>query len=112
MPVYVDNYGAPFGRMIMCHMIADSRDELLAMADHIGVQRKWIQKAGTHWEHFDICMSKRTKAVAAGAIELSPKDLVRRMLEKRQACGEFDEAPVTQQAKRCSIDDQGHCASD
>ena len=84
MAVYVDNYGAAFGRMVMCHMIADSRDELLAMVDRIGVQRKWIQKAGTHWEHFDICLSKRTKAVAAGAIELSPKDLVRRMLEKRK----------------------------
>ena len=85
MAVYVDNYGASFGRMVMCHMMADSRKELLAMVDRIGVQRKWIQKAGTYWEHFDICMSKRTKAVEAGAIELSPVDLVRRMLRKRDS---------------------------
>jgi len=83
MSVYVDNYGAAFGRMIMCHMIADSHDELLAMVDKIGVQRRWIQKPGTYWEHFDICLSKRSKAVEAGAIELSPKELVRRMMDKR-----------------------------
>ena len=83
--IYVDNFGAKFGRMTMCHCIADSTRELLAMMDKIGVQRKWIQKRGTYWEHFDICLSKRALAIEAGAIELSPKDLVRRMLEKRKA---------------------------
>ena len=42
MSVYVDNMQAPFGNMVMCHMWADTDDELLAMADAIGVQRKWI----------------------------------------------------------------------
>lgn len=85
MAVYVDNYNASFGRMVMCHMIADTRDELLRMADLIGVQRKWIQKPGTIWEHFDICLSKRRAAVEQGAIELTPKDLVRRMMARRGA---------------------------
>lgn len=53
--VYVDNMNAPFGDMIMCHMIADSSEELLAMADKIGVKRKWLQYPGTKHEHFDIC---------------------------------------------------------
>lgn len=83
MAVYVDNYGASFGRMLMCHMMADTTDELLLMADRIGVQRKWIQKAGTYREHFDICLSKRTMSLAEGAIELSPMGLVRKMREKR-----------------------------
>lgn len=67
MSVYVDDPMHPFGRMMMCHMIADTREELLAMVDTIGVQRKWIQKRDTPGEHFDICKSKREKAIAAGA---------------------------------------------
>lgn len=82
MAVYIDNYGAAFQGMTMCHMIADTKDELLSMVDRIGVQRKWIQKEGTKYEHFDFCLSKRKLAVANGAIELSAKDLVRRMRAK------------------------------
>ncbi len=40
MTVYVDDMEAEFGNMIMCHMIADTHDELIAMADAIGVDRK------------------------------------------------------------------------
>ncbi len=67
----------------MCHMIADSQPELLEMADKIGVQRKWIQDYGTSSEHFDICMSKRKKAVELGAIEINMRDLVR-MVKKKE----------------------------
>ena len=87
MSVYVDDMEAGFGRMIMCHMIADSTEELLRMVDSIGVQRKWIQKAGTYKEHFDIAKSKRRLAVSAGAIECSRQDLVRRMHRRRDAGG-------------------------
>lgn len=78
MSVYVDDMKANFGNMVMCHMWADTDAELLAMADKIGVQRKWIQghpklSFGKHrdasWVHFDIAMSKRALAVKAGAIE-------------------------------------------
>ena len=78
MSVYVDDMKAGFGNMVMCHMWADTDAELLAMADKIGVQRKWIQghpelSFGKHrkasWVHFDIAMSKRALAVKAGAIE-------------------------------------------
>jgi dsDNA-binding SOS-regulon protein len=84
MAVYVDNMRARYGRMVMCHMAADRTDELLAMADKIGVSRRWLQKAGTSQEHFDICLTKRAAAVAAGAIEVTAKDLVRGMLERQK----------------------------
>lgn len=83
MAVYIDNFEVSFGRMIMSHMIADTKEELLSMVDKIGVQRKWIQKEGTCYEHFDICLSKKKLAIAHGAIELSPKQIVQRMLDKK-----------------------------
>lgn len=44
MTVYVDDVRHPFRRMVMSHMWADSLDELLAMADRIGVARRWLQQ--------------------------------------------------------------------
>ncbi len=85
MSVYVDDPIWPFGRMLMCHMLADSRDELDAMADRIGVSRKWIQYADTAEEHYDICKSKRALAVAAGAIEITRQQFVELWKAKRQA---------------------------
>ena len=73
--VYVDDmYNSPigkFGRMKMSHMVADSTAELLEMATKIGVDHKWIQYPGTAREHFDICLSKRKKAIACGAKEIT-----------------------------------------
>lgn len=66
-------------------MAADTTEELLAMADKIGVQRKWLQKAGTYQEHFDIATSKRSLAVQAGAVELTMSQLGRVMRAKRVA---------------------------
>ena len=77
MTVYVDDMRAPFkpahrtGRTyVMCHMIADTDDELHAMADKIGVARKWFQG-----DHYDIALTSRAKAVAAGARELTKRQL-------------------------------------
>lgn len=84
MTVYVDDMRAPFGRLIMCHMIADSTVELLAMADTIGVQRKWIQYQGTDREHFDIALSKRALAVKAGAREITWRELGAIMARRRR----------------------------
>ena len=81
--VYVDDMRAPFGRMVMCHLCADTTEELLEMASKIGVQRKWIQKPGTWQEHFDICLAKRALAVAAGAEEVTMRELVLRNLKKK-----------------------------
>lgn len=85
MTVYVDDMRAQFGRMVMCHMLSDTTEELLAMADRIGVQRKWLQCAGTPKEHFDIALSKRALAVAAGAVEVGKSGVVEVLKRKRQA---------------------------
>jgi len=57
--------------MVMCHMIADTTEELLAMADRIGVQRRWLQYPGTDREHFDISLSKKELAIKFGAIPIT-----------------------------------------
>jgi len=82
--VYVDDMRASFGRMVMCHMLADTTDELHAMADRIGVARKWAQHAGTYREHYDISLSKRAEAVAAGAIEITWRETGRIMRQRRE----------------------------
>jgi Protein of unknown function (DUF4031) len=82
MSVYVDDMRAPFGRMVMCHMIADSTEELLAMADRVGVPRKWIQSPGTYREHFDVALTARAKALAAGAVEMTWRDLAARVARR------------------------------
>ena len=84
MSVYVDDMYAGYGRMKMCHMFADTTEELLTMADVIGVQRKWLQDPGEVREHFDVAMSKRTLAIQHGAIPVTMKDLGLILREKRQ----------------------------
>ncbi|WP_236202206.1 DUF4031 domain-containing protein [Pseudomonas pseudonitroreducens] len=89
MPVYVDDMRAPFGRLIMCHMFADTDDELLSMADKIGVQRKWHQHPGTIKSHFDICLSKKALAIQHGAAEIDyPNDVSELMRKRREQARE------------------------
>lgn len=76
--VYVDDmYRYPrghYGRMKMSHMIADTEEELHAMADKIGVARRWVQRKGSA-AHYDISLSSRKKAIAAGAVTLTYREL-------------------------------------
>ena len=69
--VYVDNFNAKYRGMVMCHMIADTRQELFEMVDKIGVKRKWVQEYDTYNEHFDICQAKKKLAIANGATEIN-----------------------------------------
>lgn len=84
MSVYVDSAFHRFWRMKMCHMIADTLEELHAMADRIGVDRRWFQ-AKASFPHYDVCKSKRTLAVKAGAIECHRKEFVTHLRRIRDA---------------------------
>lgn len=83
MSVYVDDMEAPCGWMIMCHMVADTTQELCEMADHIGVSQRWIQKPGTAEEHFDISKGARSQAVRLGAQEITMQETVGIIQRKR-----------------------------
>jgi hypothetical protein len=84
MGVYVDDVRHKYKRMVMCHMWADTHDELLAMADKIGVQRKWLQQPPkASWVHFDICLAKKKLAIKHGAVltdKYGPIEHLARML--------------------------------
>jgi len=56
-----------------CHMFADEADclELHRMAQRIGLRREWFQK-----NHYDLVPTKRAKAIALGAIELTESESV------------------------------------
>jgi len=69
MTVYVDDVRHTYGRMVMCHMWADTTEELHAMADKIGVARKWLQQPPhASWTHYDVCVAKKAKAIKLGAV--------------------------------------------
>jgi hypothetical protein len=72
MTVYVDNARHRVGRMVMCHMLADTDDELRAMARRIGVGEQHHQG-----DHFDVCRASRARAIAAGAVEITQREAVR-----------------------------------
>jgi len=71
---YVDAAVWPYGRMMMCHLLADTVEELHAMADHLGVSRRWFQN--DRYPHYDICKAKRAIAVQLGATEISRREFV------------------------------------
>lgn len=77
MAVYIDDMKAKYRSMVMSHMIADNKKELLDMASKIGVNHKWIQeKSGDIWPaHFDICESKIKLAIGHGAKRITKREL-------------------------------------
>lgn len=58
-----------------CHMIADTPEELLAMAKRIGLRPEWIQ-GEPNLPHFDLVPPRRAAAVKAGAVEVTRRELV------------------------------------
>jgi hypothetical protein len=70
MAVYVDDmFRYPMGRlgrMKMSHMLADTEDELHAMADALNLPRGWFQG-----DHYDVALATRRRAVELGAQEIT-----------------------------------------
>jgi hypothetical protein len=61
-----------------CHMWADTRQELDAMADKLGLRRSWVQlDTKPYMIHYDLVPSKRALAVKAGAVEIKAIEYMR-----------------------------------
>lgn len=83
MAVFVDDPRIAYRRMKMCHMVADSLNELHNMARRIGVKRKWFQnKPGK--PHYDICISKRKLAIDFGALPVDGREIIK-ILKRNQS---------------------------
>lgn len=98
MSVYVDDMRAPFGNMVMCHMWADTREELFAMADRIGV--------------FDIAQSKRALAVKSGAIQTDRYGPVEHCARLAGNTRKLEMIAELRKARRCEtnmVGDAGEC---
>lgn len=72
MSVYVDQEQNRLGRMIMCHMFADTLAELHAMADQLGMQREWFQLFS--FPHYDVALGRRALALRLGATEVTRRE--------------------------------------
>ena len=77
MTVYIDppNWSGHGRRW--SHLVSDvSFDELRLFADELGVPRRAFER-----DHYDIPSHRYADAVAAGAVEIGSKELVRRLTQ-------------------------------
>ena len=76
MTVYVNdaNIRNKDGKLIICHMCADTLDELHKMAKAIGVSREWHQDM--RLPRYALSEIKKEKAIERGAKEVSKADFV------------------------------------
>jgi hypothetical protein len=59
--------------------------ELLAFALRVGLREDWLQHRGTPREHFDLFDAAIERAIAAGAVQVTPREFVARVvLPKRE----------------------------
>jgi hypothetical protein len=75
MPVYVGKREYAFARLKLSHMVADTLEELHAMADKVGVSRKYFQ-AKPERPHYDICKSSKLMAIKLGAQEVDDRVII------------------------------------
>ncbi|QGV79941.1 DUF4031 domain-containing protein [Streptomyces ficellus] len=77
MTVYIDPPDWPGHGRMWSHMVSDtSYDELHAFAARIGAPPRAFDR-----DHYDVPSERYADAVAAGAVEVGSKELVRRLTQ-------------------------------
>lgn len=71
---------SPLGPRSWCHMVSDtSLTELHEFAERIGMKRAWFQG-----DHYDLVASRRNAALRLGAVAVTGRQLVERMVGRRK----------------------------
>ena len=93
MTVYLDDWrqAAHLGPVDdrWSHLIADTEDELHDFAARMGMRKAWFQeKPGRpHHAHYDVPERARAEAVAQGAVEITWRELGRKLRDRRVDAG-------------------------
>lgn len=86
MPAYVDSLKAQGWKLrgrdtLSCHLIADTAIELHAVAEAIGMKRKWFQGPPSKrcLPHYDLTAKRRAQALELGAQALERRPFVTKL---------------------------------
>jgi len=94
MTVYVDNAVTLWRGRRWAHLMADTLDELHAMAAELGMPRRAFQDKSSG-AHYDVDADMRERAIALGVMPISrhaDRELVHRVIARAKAQGR-GEAP-------------------
>lgn len=97
MSVYVDEvkrHGTNLRYKLWSHMFADTKEELHAMAEKLKLKRAWYQDhdARPSRHHYDITPPKRREAVRLGAIEVTTREYLTKLLKTERRVERLDES--------------------
>jgi hypothetical protein len=70
-----------------CHLLADTREELHALADELGIPRRFFQDHPWRWHH-DIPAHVREQAVRLGALEVTMHEVGALLRTRRSTLAE------------------------
>jgi hypothetical protein len=89
MSVYVDDAVHAWRGQRWAHLMADSLDELHAMAQRLGIPRRAFQDK-TSGAHYDVTGELREQAIRLGAIAISrhaDRELLKAVIQRAKAQG-------------------------
>lgn len=82
-----------------CHMVTDAGpDELHAFAERLGLRRSWFRNH-RRLPHYDLRPSKRDRALALGAQEVSASELFARGRRAIEGAERYRSAPAKHQRR-------------
>lgn len=94
MSVYVDDAVHAWRGQRWAHLMADSLDELHAMAERLRIPRRAFQNK-TSGAHYDVTTELREQAIQLGAIAISrhaDRELLKAVIQRAKAQGRGESA--------------------